>query len=247
MAGSVLRVPVEGLSAGLTALPEEASRYVVKVHRQGEGDELLLFDPVAGLEAPATLLSDRLPCVRVELGELILAPRAEMRVTLLQAVGKGDKPEQAVKDATAFGAESVVFLHTARSVAKSEGPGRKERLTRVAAQVARQCGRGALPEVTGPISFDEGLSERDVRELKLACVWHESAVPLAKAVERHDFEDVSLSVLVGPEGGLNPDEVASALEAGFQPVSLGPYVLRAETAAGAVLSTLRFISDAKKS
>lgn len=240
-----LRVPVAQLSVGLMTLSDEEGRYVAKVHRCKVGDSLLLFDPVLGLEAEGVLAKDRLPGIQVEVGELRQAAAANMPVTLLQGIGKGDKPEQAMRDVTVHGAERLVLVQTRRSVARSEGPQRNERLLRVAAQVARQCERGSLPELRGPVSFQEAL-EHAPAGLRLLCAWHEEAQPLASLVKNVDWAQDELSVFIGPEGGLDEEEVAEAMALGFVPTSLGPYVLRAEVACGAVLSVLRADQLAKK-
>lgn len=233
-----LRVPVGNLSAGILTLSEEEGRYVAKVHRCKVGDALLLFDPMTGREAEAVLVGDRLPGIQVEALEPRAAKEANMPVTLLQGIGKGDKPEQAMRDVTVHGAQRLVLVQTRRSVARGEGTQRSERLLRVAAQVARQCERGGLPELQGPLSFSESL-ELAPPGLRLMCAWHEDARPLAALVRELNWDEESVTVLVGPEGGLHEDEVAEAMAAGFLPTSLGPYVLRAEVACGAVLSVLR--------
>ncbi len=240
----LLRVPVDGLGAanepggGIVTLSEEESRYVGKVHRLREGDSILAFDPIRGVEAEGVLVSDRLPAIQVKLSSLREALRRDMPVTVLQAIGKGDKPEQAVRDVTVFGAERLVLVHSARSVAKLDGGSRHERLIRVAAQVARQCERGVLPELQGPEELGPTLS-RFSSGLRLVCAWSKDAQPLLDQVENFDWEQGQLTILIGPEGGLSEAELSESIRAGFLPVSLGPYVLRAEVACGAVLATIR--------
>lgn len=234
-----LRVPVHDMKEGTWELDPEASRYVAKVHRMKTGQSLVLFDPWLGLEAQAEILSDQLPRLQVEVAEVQEAPRHEMPVTLAVLVAKLDKPEQAMRDATALGAERLALVQGERSVARSESAGRAERLMRVAEQVARQCGRGRIPTLVGPLSLPEFLAQCPADALKLICAFHSEARPLLHFTEAVVKATDGVIVLVGPEGGFSPEELRMCLEAGAQPVDLGPYVLRAEVAVGAVLAGLR--------
>lgn len=239
-----LRVPVDCLSrdldvsGGLVTLADVEGRYVAKVHRLRCGDSLLVFDPASGLEAEGVIISDRMPSIQVKIGPVREATRSDMPVTILQAIGKGDKPEQAVRDVTVHGAERLVLVHGERSVAKLEGNSRHERLMRVAAQVARQCQRGALPTLEGPEEFGSAVRRFD-SGLRLVCAWTPEARPVLDCLTGFDWQGGQLTVLIGPEGGLSSDEVVEAVTAGFLPVSLGPYVLRSEVACGAILAVIR--------
>src|SRR5688572_550811 len=106
-----VRVVVKGLCVGLFQLDEESSRYLGKVHRKKAGELVELFDPVQGLCCPtASIVGDRLPHFELEVTALIQTPSYEMPVSLFVALGKNDKPEQAIRDATAFGADEVVLV-----------------------------------------------------------------------------------------------------------------------------------------
>lgn len=234
-----LRVPCEALAEGELLLPEDTSRYVVKVHRLKEGDPLRLFDPLQGLEADAVVVSTRLPHVRVKIDR---PPRSgktfNFPVHLIQAVGKGDKPEQAVRDATALGAQSVRFVHTERGVAQSASDNKKERLLRVAAQVARQCGRADIPQILTPQPLAAVLAELPEGGLRLLCGWAPERMPLLSVATPERIASGAF-VLIGPEGGLSDEEMNVARAVGFVVVDLGPYVLRTEVACAMVLGALR--------
>jgi 16S rRNA (uracil1498-N3)-methyltransferase len=219
---------------------------VVKVHRQGVGDSLILFDPVNGLEADAVLREDRLPRVIVDVSEPRAAFTANMPVTVLQALGKSDKPEQAVRDVTALGATKLEFLQTSRTVGRGGKETRSDRLTRVAAQVARQCGRGDLPEIVSPRDFEEVMAEQGAREsLRIVCGLDDETLPLLSLLEDSAFPSQAVTILIGPEGGFSPEEMAAARAVGFRAATLGPYVLRMEAACGAVLGALRALAVAR--
>ncbi len=232
-------MPCETLARGELSLPEDTSRYVVKVHRLAAGDEISLFDPMQALEAEARVVSARLPSVVVLVeDEPRRAETFNLPVHLLQAVGKGDKPEQAVRDAVTFGATRVSFVHTERGVAKSSSDHKQERLLRVAAQVARQCGRADLPRLDAPRPLSDVLSELPEEGLRLVCAWADDAVPLLR-VATPELIRTGVTVLIGPEGGLDEDELRQARSAGFSVIDLGPYVLRTEVACSMVLGCLR--------
>lgn len=241
----MLRVPTQSLQLGQVSLDEETSRYVVKVHRKQKGEPLLLFDPTAGQQAVAEIVSDRLPRVVVQILHIAYSPRHEMPVTVVCCLGKGDKPEQAMSDVTALGAERLVLVHGERSVSKGEGASRRSRLVRVAEQVARQCGRGHLPELVGPTTLEDYFSSAVLGQLRLVCALHDDARPVLHFREQALAvpPELGVVVVVGPEGGLSQGELQLCLKHACRPVSLGPYVLRAEVAVGAILSTLRAVFE----
>lgn len=229
----VLRVPVSGLRAGHYELDAEASHYALRVHRVAVGDVLELFDPKRGEFARARV--EELPkgkraTLTVEIAAVLRADDEAQPITLLVCVAKGDKPEQALRDAVALGIERVVLVLSER-VQSPTGSRELERYERVMIETARQSGRGTLPEVIGPIPFEQALASAP--GLRLACVPGEDSVPLLTALREQKGQ--SLSVLIGPEGGLSPSEVARLREENFVLCSLGPFVLRAELAVSVAL------------
>lgn len=240
-------MPVSSLAAGVLRLDEGTSRYIVRVHRLRVGAPLLVFDPDAALEADAVLLSDRLPEVTIQ----VAAPRPTTarparRVTLLQAVGKADKPEQVVRDATVLGAGRVVFVETERCVARAAGSGKRSREHRVAVEAARQARRGDLPELLGPLSLSAALEMCAGASRKVVACWHPSAAPLLRLLDGWT-EQEELVLLVGPEGGLAETEIERALAAEFRAATLGQFVLRTETAATVALGVVQSYSAASAS
>jgi 16S rRNA (uracil1498-N3)-methyltransferase len=237
-----LRVAVSSIEEGETLLDEESSHYVTRVHRAQPGAFLLLFDPTKAEQARAEFLALEGRRVLARIAAVERAPSRNMPVRLLQGLGKGDKPEQAVRDATALGAQELVFLLCQRSVAKGSGATRTDRLLRVSEQVARQCQRPDLPLITGPLAFSDGLllegDDAARRPLRLICEFAADAQSLIQRLIAVDWSSQSVDLLIGPEGGFDPGEVQFAREQGFTPVSLGPYVLRTESACVFALSVL---------
>lgn len=242
-----LRVAVSSIETGETLLDEESSHYVTRVHRAQPGAFLLLFDPTTGEQARAEFLALEGRRVLLKVGPVERAPAENMPVRLLQGLGKGDKPEQAVRDATALGAQELVFLLCQRSVAKGSGATRTDRLLRVSEQVARQCERPDLPLISGPLAFADGLllkGDAGRRPLRLICEFASDAQPLLQRLSAVDWASQSIDLLIGPEGGFDRGEVEFARQQGFTPVSLGPYVLRTESACVFALSVLRALHAA---
>jgi len=233
----MLRVPVSDLSEGDLALDAEAARYVARVHRKKPGDVCLLFDPARALEAEATVLridKDKVVCRVEPLRPASVRPPRE--VTLLQGIGKGDKFDAIVRDATELGATGIVAVESARTIVRlgDKAPARIERWRRIAIEASRQCGRGDAPTVEGPHGFAEAVrAHAESPALKL-CFWEKATEPAGPHLRGLGVEQPIVFV-VGPEGGLEEGEVEEARKAGFHVVSLGPLVLRTETVAAAVL------------
>jgi len=213
---------------------------VARVHRVRAGDELLLFEPVSACEAVATVLATDRDGVRCRVGEVRASSlRARRQVTLVQGIGKGDKLDAIVRDATELGATRVVAAETARGVVKLGGRAdqRMQRLRRIAAEAARQCGRGDVPEIVGPLPWREALETARAPLGLSLCLWERATDPLGPKLRALGAEE-PVTFAVGAEGGLEDAEVEAARSAGYAVTSLGPFILRTETVAAAVLGAV---------
>src|SRR5262249_21931147 len=139
-------------------------------------------------------------------------------LTLLQGIGKGDKPEHVLRAATVLGVEQVVFVESRRAVVHvgERGDARRKRWRSVAVEAARQSGRGDLPEVTGPLPFAEGLARVTDPEARRIYLSPRASRGLAEVLGGFEH-GAPLAVLIGPEGGLDGEEEAIAADAGFVP------------------------------
>jgi 16S rRNA (uracil1498-N3)-methyltransferase len=169
---------------------------------------------------------------RVAEARIVATTRPEressLDLTLAPALLKGPKMDLVVEKATELGVRRIVPLVTQRSVGRGEHLGRWRR---IALAATKQSGRVRLPEIEAPVALDDLLA-RPWPGLRLV-PWEDETT--------HRFADLpaeapSVVVVVGPEGGLEADEVARARVHGFTPVSLGPRILRAETAAIVVVA-----------
>jgi 16S rRNA (uracil1498-N3)-methyltransferase len=218
--------PHRAYSPGLTGvLPLEEGRHLVEVLRAGVGDRFAVFDE--SREALAEVV-DLGPPVRYRILEERRPEReVGVEVVLYVALLKGDKLSEVVRAATELGATRIQPLITRHSVPKEMGEGKLRRLKAIAKEAAKQSGRLRVPEVLPPIPL------KAVPEVEQGLVAHVGARALVREVL--DLNR-NLSLAVGPEGGFAEEEVALLEERGFAPVSLGRRILRAETAALALLA-----------
>ena len=147
-----------------------------------------------------------------------------------------------IEKCSELGLSILVPLHTELSVVRSVGQrvtAKMDRWKRVAAAAAGQCGRKTLLELGTPSSLSDFCARYDTAPVKIICWEHEKSRGIRQALEVGDDRH-PIAVLVGPEKGFTEDEVGVAVSHGFVPVSLGPRRLRAETAAVAVTSIIRY-------
>lgn len=165
---------------------------------------------------------------------------AAVRVSVYMAFPKADKLEHVIQKATELGAYEIVAFPSARCVSRPDEKSLKKKLERwqkIAASAAEQSGRGRIPQVITLNSFSEALSRACQAEKALMFYEHEEALTL-KAALTGTYRTVSL--LTGPEGGLEEGEVSQARAAGMQVCTLGKRILRCETAPLCALSAVMY-------
>ncbi len=165
---------------------------------------------------------------------------APVRVSVYMAFPKGDKLEHVVQKATELGAYEIVAFPSARCVSRPDEKSLKkkvERLQKIAASAAEQSGRGRIPRVLTVSSYQEVLSRAAQADKALLFYENERATTLRMALAG-EYETVSL--LTGPEGGLEQSEVELAIKAGLQVCTLGKRILRCETAPLCALSAVMY-------
>lgn len=265
------RVHVAGarLAAGPLELPPDEAHHLQHVLRARVGTLVRVFDG-AGHEWDARVARiDR----RAVLVDLVApaAPRPEwgVDVVLAQAVLKGERMDEVVRDATMLGVAGVQPMTTAHDAVggRAGSPRLRERWLRVAIASAKQCGRAVVPSIAAVLPFDAAIVARGdrvglllVEPAAVARLPHagrdavavsscgEAAAPrpgtggptLSLEELRTKARASGAHVLVGPEGGWAPGEVAGAVAAGYHPWTLGALTLRADVMALCVLSVLRY-------
>lgn len=166
--------------------------------------------------------------------ELLETPEPMRPLTILAALIKFERLEDMMEKATELGATEIRLVKAERSEKGLDlaAPRRTPRWRRIAMEASQQSRRWRLPEISGPVPLSEAL--RTEARYRLFLDEERTGSPLLDVLAGPD----SAAVLVGPEGGWPPREREAALAAGWAPVSLGPQVLRAETAAIAALATV---------
>lgn len=175
------------------------------------------------------------------LEEFAAAGEPPLRITIVQGLPKGDKMEMIIQKCTELGITAVVPLCTERSVVKivpDRMQKRKSRWQRVALESARQCGRGIMPQVSEPVKLADVLTTIPPDALKLMLWEDEQKVFLKQVLKTARPADVF--IFIGPEGGFAPEEAALARNYGVTTVSIGPRVLRTETAGLAAVAMILY-------
>ncbi len=221
-------------------LPPGAARHA-QVRRVQPGDALVLFDG-AGSDWPATVLAVTRSGVRVRVGEgRPVLRELTPEVTVALAMPANERMDTLVEKATELGVAAIQPLLATRSVLRLAGERaeRKRAHWQAIAQAAcEQCGRARVPAVAPVRELIDWLRAPPEGERWLLSLAHDAAAPVAPFGSR-------LVTLSGPEGGLTPEEEATARAAGFRAVALGPRVLRADTAPLAVLGWLALAGGPK--
>jgi 16S rRNA (uracil1498-N3)-methyltransferase len=214
--------------------PEGRHAAVVRRLRAGERADL---SDGAGTLASGVVASVGRESVAVTVRSVLLVPAPSPRITVVQALAKGDRGELAVEMMTEVGVDAVMAWSAERSVARWEGPRAERSLAKwasVAREAAKQSRRAWIPSVSGPASLPEVT--RAVSAAACAVVLEAGApVPLARLALPVDGEIV---LVVGPEGGISARERSALAVAGAIEARLGPTVLRTSTAGAAAVAVL---------
>lgn len=229
------RLDLAALAPGAEVrLTGDEARHAVTVARVRPGERIAIGDGrgvvvrgqvVATESRELTLLAD----------EVLVEERPAIAITLVQALAKGDRDELAVQAATELGVDAVVPWAAARSVSRWEGPKAEKgraRWASIVREAVKQSIRSWLPEVA-PVATTAQLSAR-LEGVRMLLLEPTATTPLSEL--RPDGRDLAL--VVGPEGGISPEELAKLTAAGAEPVRLGASVLRTSTAGPAAIAVL---------
>ncbi len=225
------------------ALSPEQSHYLVDVLRLGPGDPLELFDG-QGARWAAQLALDAQGKSELQLLQLIDRSHElhSVHLTLAQALVKVDKFELAIQKATELGCKQIIPFAAERSVVKLDderGQAKVARWRKIAEEAARQCGRADIPTIDAPLGWS-ALHALAASDPALRSVLLDPRAPLRLGPATQGAAKVLL--VVGPEGGFSDQELARAEENGFLRASLGPLILRTETAGLAALAVVRHLA-----
>lgn len=221
------------------------AHHATDVLRLREGDAVVVFDG-RGAEQAARISGIGKDQVTLSPGPVAKSAPLPCQIALGQAIPKGKNMEWIVQKATELGASAIFPVLSERTIVrleKEEAESKRDKWQRVAVEACKQSGQNFLPEVSLPVSMED-LLVRHAKgyELVIIASLQPGARHLKALLEEHQSMrgqlPKSVLILIGPEGDFTPAEINRALSGGAQPMSLGPIVLRTETAALYSLSVL---------
>jgi 16S rRNA (uracil1498-N3)-methyltransferase len=236
-------VQPELLRCSCVTLKGELFRHISTVLRLKPGAAIILADG-CGNEAVAVIKDIGKEGLAVDLQPFyaVFAAESTLPVTLCQGLPKGEKMDLILQKATELGVSRLVPFNAERSVARLEGDRLEKRVARwekIIQESARQSARGRIPSV-GFYGDLQRLLKVEEGYLKLLLWEGEKKRGLREAIETSE-KPQSVSIIIGPEGGLTSEEAVKAEQAGYIPVTLGNRILRTETAGLAVMAILQYV------
>jgi 16S rRNA (uracil1498-N3)-methyltransferase len=226
-------------------LTGDEARHALQVLRMQPGDAAVVFDG-RGNEQAVKMTAAAGGVVEMAGGPVSKSAPLACRITLAQAIPKGKNMDLIVQKATELGAAAVFPVVSARTIVRlerDEAARKQEKWQRVAVEACKQSGQNFLPQVGLPVPLAELLAPAAATHELLVIASLQAGARrlkpiLAEFAEMRGRPPASVMMLVGPEGDFTPAEVNQALAAGAQPMTLGPIILRTETAALYCLSVL---------
>jgi 16S rRNA (uracil1498-N3)-methyltransferase len=228
------------MRAGLElALPEGAARHALRVLRLQPGAALTLFNG-DGLQYAARLgaVDARAAMLRIEAAESVQR-ESPLRVTLLQAVARGDKMDWIIQKATELGVAGIWPVLSERSEVKLDPARSGKRLDHwraIAISACEQCGRNVVPELHAPTTLAGCVA---TPATSARWMLHPGGTSRVREIA---MDSTALTLAVGPEGGFGDGDLAILRQAGYRALTLGPRILRTETAGLAALAAVQALS-----
>jgi 16S rRNA (uracil1498-N3)-methyltransferase len=239
-------IPPESWNIDRLALDAAEIHHAVDVLRMKQGERAVVFN---GRGAEATVEIASIGEDHVELRRIHHAksPPLGCQITLGQAIPKGKNMDLIVQKATELGAAAIAPLLSERTVVQCDADDAKDKQVKwqaVAIEAAKQCGQNWLPAMHPPRTMKDFFAARPKFDLMLIASLQPDAQHLKNVLAEHESQQkkrpASVLVLVGPEGDFTPAEISLAKSSGCRPITLGPIILRTETAAIYCLSVLSY-------
>jgi 16S rRNA (uracil1498-N3)-methyltransferase len=232
----------EPLGPGERLINGKTAHHLSRVLRLRAGDPVVLFDG-SGREFPAEILEVGRRTVRLQVAAGTQVDReSPLGLSLALGVCQPSTMDLVIQKVTELGVSEVVPVLSERAQrwpGRDRAASRHRRWERISQEAARQSGRSRVPQILPAAGFAEVVRRADDSALRIV-FWEEEGSGLLKQALATKARGGRVRVLIGPEGGFSPGEVEEATRAGFQSVSLGRRILRAETAAIAVISVLQY-------
>lgn len=235
----------QNISDGIAEIFEDA-RHIEKVLRMNCGDEILVFDGT-GAEYTAELISIDKSVCRAKITETQFSlSEPKIKIRLFQSLPKSGKMETIIQKAVELGVYEIIPVMTERCVTKinnkAAGEEKARRWNKVSVEAVKQCGRGLIPKVLEPVTFETAVEMMKSLQLPLMpyeLLGHEGQKGL-KEILNSNPEASEFGIFVGPEGGFSDSEAEYAVENGIKTIGLGRRILRTETVASALIPMIMF-------
>lgn len=231
----------DNIDGDIIWLDPSNSYHLIKVLRLSCGDRVMVFDG-QGNEYVCEIIETGSDCVKLRILERRMSPNeAGTNITLIQSIPKFDKMDLIVQKCTELGVARIVPVISGRTIVKlspEAQESRRQRWQRIAGEAAKQCGRSIIPEIANVTSFRSALDIFTPNTLALIPWECEKTITIGSVLKQSKAEAVS--VCIGPEGGFSADEVDMAVQSRVIPVSLGPRILRTETAGLVALTIILY-------
>ncbi len=214
------------------SLDREESRHAIRVLRLSEGDEVCALDGLGG-RFSARIRDASPDHTVVAVVDALPSNEPDVRVTLYQGIPKADKLEWIVQKITELGACAMIPVAMERSVVKSSGKDsdkKRGRLDRIAREAAKQCRRACPARIYDAMRWDQAIDHLAGHDLILT-PWEEARGATMQSERDLCPNAKDIAIVIGPEGGMSAGEAERLASCGAHLVTLGPRILRAETAA----------------
>lgn len=237
---------------GTITITGEDVKHIKNVLRGTAGDKLEVCDQEGTDYTAAIKILEKDSVIAEIISSKPNKTEPPVNITLYQGVPKGDKMEYIIQKCIELGVFRIVPVMTERTVVRfgsdKDAAAKAARWQKIAQEAAKQCDRGIIPKVEAPVSFKAALKLASGSDLKLIPYEEETEGSLRSMLSsfshKHDCGDDAakpeISLFIGPEGGFAQNEVKDAKEAGFASVTLGPRILRTETAGVAVIAIIMY-------
>ena len=239
-------LPSSSISDGFVSISGPDALHIARSLRMKLGEVITVCDTAEMTEFECELCSITPDLVQAKvLSSQKCVAEPPFKVRLYQAMPKGDKLDTIIQKAVETGVFEIIPFESERCIVKAE-PAKFEKQTerrrRIALEAAKQCGRGIIPTVRQPISFEKALAEAAEGDIAFICYEGGGTRALGEFISS---DGTDIRFLIGPEGGFSEKEVAKAVEAGLGLAGLGKRILRTETASSFVLSCITYERELK--
>jgi len=234
-----LYYPVKSVAEGTLSISGDKAHYLSSVLRCKKGDDLTIFDGKGNCFQTTILQINRKEILAKVEKKYPCVIESSLKLSLVQGVLKGEKMDVVIQKTTELGVSEIFPVITERS--QVHNTRKSSRWRRISEEASRQSGRSVVPLVHDAVNFMDFFSLLGSSEKIKGFIFYEKKGQNLKQVVSHVRQPHSFYIVIGPEGGFSKEEVSFAKSRGFVVVSLGNWILRAETAAISAVTLIQFL------